>query len=400
MHKILIVGGGFGGIKAAQDLSWNLNFSVRIIDPKTYMEYHAAVYRLVTGRSATETCIPYAALLKNRNVELVKDSVVNIDLAAKTATGASRSRYAYDSLILAVGSETSYFGIKGVQEHAFGIKTIDEALRLKRHIHAVFQSVKSVKSADQAPALHIVVIGGGASGIEIAGELAWYTRSLARKHGVDASLITIDLIEAMPRLLPMFPERVSARVLSRLRYLGVNVLLNRSVVKEEADRLFLKDMQMTARTVIWTAGMKANRLASIVPGVAVDKRGRANVDQFLVIPGFQDAYVIGDAAATKFSGMAQTALADAKYVARFITAKTQGEMIAPYVQPAPAYSVPVGPRYAATVYHGMQFFGGLGWFMRRAADFRAFLSLLPLMEAIRAFLGGNTMIEECESCGH
>ncbi len=394
MHNVLIVGGGFGGIRAAQLLSKNKKVSVRLIDPKTYMEYHAAVYRLVTGRSATETCIPYSELLRGKNVELVKDSVTTVDLASKTAIGASSSRYQYDSLILAVGSETSYFGIKGIEEHAYGIKTIDEALRLKRHINETFSSLKDTKPDEKAPAMHIVVIGGGASGVELAGELASYTRTLARKHSVDSSLITIDLIEAMPRVLPQLPENVSRKTLSRLRTLGVNVLLNRSVVKEESDQLFLKDMQMTAKTIVWTAGMKANRLASMVPGLSVDKRGRAVVDHSLVATGHKDVYIIGDAAATKYSGMAQTAIADASYVSGAIVAQINGTAARAYVQPAPAYSVPVGPRWAATVYHGAQFFGFIGWMMRRAADFRAFMSLLPFQAAFRAYIGGHTVIDE------
>ncbi len=394
MHNVLIVGGGFGGIRAAQLLSNYNDISVRLIDPKSYMEYHAAVYRLVTGRSAVETCIPYADLLRGKNVELVKDSVVGVDTETRVATGQSGSRYTYDSLILAVGSETSYFGIKGVEEHSFGIKTIEEALRLKRHIHEIFANVQSVQQDKKAPALHIVVIGGGASGVELSGELASYTRALAKKYSVDPSLITIDIIEAMPRLLPMFPERVSRKVVARLRSLGVNILLNRSVIFEETNQLFLKDMKMTAGTVVWTAGMKANRLASMIPHISVDKRGRAIIDQFLSTPTCSNVYVIGDAAATKYSGMAQTALSDAGYVAKYIVAKKAGKILAPYNQPAPAYSVPVGPRWAATVYHGVQFFGFIGWFMRRAADFRAFLSLLPLPAAITAYRGGDTSIDE------
>lgn len=393
-HSVLIVGGGFGGIKAAQLLSRNKDISVRLIDPKSFMEYHAAVYRLVTGRSAVETCIPYTDLLRGTNVECVKDAVASIDLVAKTANGTSGSQYRYDSLILAVGSETTYFGIKGVQEHAYGIKTVDEALRLKRHINDVFVSVQSVAKEEKTPAMHIVVIGGGASGVELAGELASYTRKLARKHRVDASLITIDLIEAMPRVLPQLPENVSTRTLNRLRNLGVNVLLNRSVIREEADQLFLADMQMTAKTIVWTAGMKANRLASMVSGIETDKRGRAVVDQHLRLAQFPEVYVIGDAAATKYSGMAQTAIADAVYVSKHIVSLLQNKTMQPYTQPAPAYSVPVGPRWAATVYHGMQFFGLVGWFMRRAADLRAFLSLLPVGPAVRAYLGGRTFIDE------
>lgn len=398
MHRVLIVGGGFGGITAAQKLarSGAKNLSIRLVDPKSYMEYHAAIYRLVTGRSPMESCIPYADLLQGCDVELVKDAIVSVDLHKKVAVGTSGSDYSYDSLILAVGSETSYFGIEGIKENAYGIKTVDEALRLKRHIHQSFEDIKTTEN--KTPALHIVVIGGGASGVELAGELAAYTQVLAQKHGVDSSFITIDLIEAMPRLLPMLPERVSKKVLWRLRKVGVNVYLNRSVVKEEMDRLFLKDMEMTAKTVVWTAGMKANSLASKIAGIPVDKRGRVQVTNNLTVEGQTNVYVIGDAAATKYSGMAQTAIADAKYVSRSILAFIKGSTISAYRQPAPAYSVPVGPKWAATVYHGMQFFGRMGWILRRAADFRAFLTLLSIGAAFHAFLGGETRIEACPVC--
>lgn len=400
MHKILIVGGGFGGIKAAQELSKKRfsDVSIRLVDPKSYMEYHAAVYRLVTGRSTTEVCIPYADLLVGTNVELVRDAIIDIDAAGKVAKGKSGSQYNFDTLILATGSETSYFGIQGIAENAQGIKTVEEALELKTRLHDAFEEVKNSTAEDKNLSLRFVVIGGGASGVELAGELAWYGRKLAKCHSVDPSLISVDLIEAMPRILSTLPEAISQHAEKRLRSLGVNVHVNRSVVKEDVEQVYLKDMQMKSKTIIWTAGMKANALATAIKGLETDKRGRVIVDAMLRVPAHQHVYVIGDAASTKFSGMAQTALSDGAFAAKAIVATLKKKNIPHYHQPAPAYAVPVGPKWAAVLYHGMRFYGLIGWFLRRAADFRAFLALLPLSAAIRAFWGGETSLEVCEVC--
>ncbi len=400
MHKILIVGGGFGGVKAVQDLARKAKtaVSIRLVDPKSYMEYPAAMYRMVTGRSPMEACIPYTYLLEGTDVDIVRDKVVSVDLSTKKAVGESGSRYDFETLILAVGSETAYFGIPGVQEHAFGIKTVDEALKLKAHMHELFLSMNAAKPEEKTPLMHIAVIGGGASGVELAGELAAYAKKLAKKHSVDPSFITIDLIEAMPRVLSSLPEPMSKRVEKRLRELGVNLLLNRAVIKEDVGLLLLQDIHMTAKTVIWTAGLKASSLLAKIQGITVDKRGRAEVDDHLRIAGHKNVYVIGDAASTKYSGMAQTALADAAFVATSIMGSLKGKEVSAYNAPAPAYAVPVGPTWAAVLYHGMRFYGVMGWFLRRAADARAFMGLLPLRIALRAFLSGHEHIEECPVC--
>jgi NADH:ubiquinone reductase (H+-translocating) len=396
--RVLIVGGGFGGVKAAQILSKDKRFHVRLVDPKSFMEYHAATYRMTTGRSAMEVCIPYRDLLKYTETELIRDAITAIDPVKKEATGQSGSVYGYDYLIFGVGCESSYFGIEGVEQNAFSINSVDDALVLRSHIHDLFDKVKVAKPDEKAALLHIAVIGGGASGVELAGELAWYTRMLSRQHAIDASLVSIDLIEAMPRLLPLLPEKLSAYALQRLRTLGVNVYLNRSVVKETIDTLFLKDMQMTTKTVVWTAGLKGNRLAASIPGLALDKRGRIVVDGFLRPAGTDGMYVIGDVASTKYSGMAQTALADAAYAASAILAEADSRKVPPYTQPAPAYAVPVGPGAAVVLWHGLQFTGSVGWFLRRAADMRAFLSMLKPLDAIRTFLSGFMPSETCPVC--
>ncbi len=388
MHTILIIGGGFGGVRLAQRLSRVSGVHTKLIDPKTYMQYYAANYRLATGGSALETCISYASLLKGKSVEHVKDSVASVDTAAKIAVGVSGSKYSYDTLIVASGSESSFFGIPGADEHSFGIRTADESLKLRTHMTEVFETAKTAAPEEKTALLHFIVIGGGATGVELASELPAYTRKLAGIHGIDASLITIDLIEAMPRVLGLLSEKVSAKVLKRLHSLGVNVFLNRSVIREDTAELVMKDMQMKSKTIIWTAGMKAARVTSSLMGLPLDKRGRIVVDDRMRAQGFENVFAIGDAASTKYSGMAQTAIADADYVAKAIAARVAKKEIAPYVQPLPAYSVPVGSGWAATVYHGITMFGRVGWIMRRAADLRAFLMFLPLKQAWAAFRAG------------
>lgn len=390
--RVLIVGGGFGGVRLAQILGKRRGMQVKLVDPKSYMEYHAAAYRLVTGRSPAEVCLPYADLLKGTNVELVRDTIETMDVQKKEATGTSGASYPYDVIVMAVGSESSFFGIKGVEEHAFGMNSVDDALKLRRHIHELFETAKTTND-EKTPLLHVVVIGGGASGVELSGEFASYMKTLAVRHGVDPSLVSVDLIEAMPRLMPGLPEDMSGRILRRLQELGVNVYLNRSVIEEDVDKLFLKDMQMTVKTVVWTAGLKANAIASKIPGLLLDKRGRIQVDPYMRVPGADGMFAIGDIAVTKYSGMAQTALHDAEYVARVIAGSAK-----PYVPQPPAYAVPAGRNWAAVLYCGMRFYGFPGWMLRRAADFRAFLSLLPFPAAVRAFFAGWATVESCPVC--
>ncbi len=392
--SILIVGGGFGGVSAAKALAKkNLpDVSIRLVDPKSYFEYHAALYRFVTGRSPMEVCIPYRDIFAGTPVDIVTDRIESIDLAAKKASGSSGSEYRYDYLILAIGCETSYFGIPGIQELAYGLKSANEAVRLKNHISDVFRNAPGALPDDKNPLLHLVIVGGGASGVELAGELGGYTANIAKKSGVDPSLVTIDIIEGSSRLLPQLSASVSEKVEKRLRTLGVNIFLNRLVQKEDVRQVYLKDMQMKTKTVVWTAGTGGCSLLKSIAGLSTDKRCRIEVDEQLRAHGHKDVFVLGDAAATKYSGMAQTALRDGAFAANVIEADIQNRSLPVYEPVAPEYAVPVGPKWAAVSVGRMQFFGRIGWILRRSADFKVFLALLPLRKAIAAFRAGHTTI--------
>lgn len=402
VKKIVIVGGGFGGVRAAFDLANKKipNAKIILISDKPHFEYHPALYRVVTGRSPLEVCIPLRDIFGNKEVEVLEDRIIEANLKEMLLRGDSGSRYPFDYLVLALGSETVYFSIPGIKEFSFGFKSITEALRLKQHLHQIFQlcTVSAEDQEEDVCRMHFVIVGGGASGVELAGELAMYTKKLAEKHKVDLSLITVDLTEAAPRLLPALPEEISKRVNDRLRKLGVNIFLNRTVTEQEIEEVYLKDMKLKTKTVIWTAGVKPNRLYSEIQGLEFDKKGRVIVDEFLQAKGFSSVFVIGDAVSTLYAGMAQTALRDGSFVSDIIARKFYGRSLESYKPKEPFYVIPVGPGWAAALIGKLWLYGRLGWWLRRLADLRFFLSILPLSKALLAFRSGKTLCESCAIC--
>lgn len=402
IKKVLIVGAGFGGLSAALVLEKQKpeNLKIILVSDKPHFEYTPALYRVVTGRSPLEVCIPVREIVRGRNIEFSIDKIVGVDVGQKIAKGSSGSRYQFDYLILALGSEASYFGIPGLEQFSLGFKSIPEALKLKRHLHRLFEDcVNPVGKPDEKICLlHLVVVGAGASGVELAGELAVYTKKLASQHKVDPALITIDLVEAAPRILPMFAEAVSARVADRLRHLGVNIYVNRPMVKEDIEGIQVQGMSMKTKTVIWTAGVKPNSFYQEAKIFEYDQKGRVIVDEYLQAKGLKNIFVTGDGASTKYSGLAQTAISDGKLVAQNIIRMLGSRPLIRQQERKPYYVVPAGPGWAVAILGRVTIYGAVGWFVRRAADFRYFLSILSLGKALTVFRNGRTLCEACSIC--
>ncbi len=403
--RVIIVGGGFGGIETALGLlrkkkaiQRQEDITITLITNTSHFEYTPALYRVVAGVSPLEVCIPLAEIFFNKDIEIILDTVVNVDLEERSIKGISGLNYAFDYCVLALGSEVTYFGIPGLKELSFGFKSIHQALRLKRHLHEIFDSCKEGTSEEKVCACHVVVVGGGATGVELVGELSFYLRRLAKQHNFPPSFITLDLIEAAPRILPALKEDISEEVTHRLRSLGVNVFLNRAVVREEVESVFLKDMEMKTKTLIWAAGIKANHFYKEIRGLFCDKNGRVVVDEFLRAQGAKNIYVIGDGAATPYAGMAQTALRDARYVADNIIANLGRGRMRKY-EPLPvSHIIPVGEGWAAALIGHWRFYGKFAWWLRRIVDLRYFLSILPLRKALLVFRQGTSLCESCEVC--
>ncbi len=397
--KVLIVGGGFAGIKCALEFQEKniRNIKVTLIGDRSHFEYHGALYRLVAGHSPLEVCVPVAEILDEEKVEFLVDKIKKIDPRTKQVMGTDGSVYGYDVLVVALGAETNYFNIPGLEEHSLGMKTIPDALALKRHIHEVIESCADGTKADKLCAGNFVVIGGGATGVEVAAELAVYTKKLAKIHAIEPSLMNVELIEAGKRILPTLPERFAKKIERRVRSLGVNVRLSRAIQKSDIENVYLRDMALKTKTVVWTAGVRANRLITEA-GFQTDNLGKALVDKNLQSVDHKDVYFAGDAASTLFSGMAQTALYDGEYIADVIVDKQNEQKIRHYYPGKSIYAIPAGPGWAGIVWGPLRLYGALGWFVRRVVDLVVYRSFLPPKKAYDLFLSHKQACEACPIC--
>ncbi len=399
--KIIIVGGGFAGVATALRFEKKKipNTKIVLLVDRPHFEYHGALYRTVTGSSPLEVCIPLRDIFKDTDVEVLEDKVASINKTEQVVLGSSGSRYHYDYLVIGVGSVTNFFSIEGLDKYSYGMKTVSEAIRLKQHIVETLLTCKIdfTNKLEQICDAHFIVIGAGATGVELAAEIVVYAKKLATEYGIDPSLVSVDLIEAAPRILPGLPESFTKRIEHHLRGLGVNIFLNRSIEREEYESVYLKDMQMKARTVIWTAGVRANDLYAAT-GLQVDKRGKAEVDEYLRAVGETNIFIGGDGANTLRSGMAQTALDHGKHIAEVIAALILEKKLPVHREHEPIYAIPSGPGWAGILWGNFKLYGKSGWAVRRLVDFIVFVHVLPLGKAIKIFQTNQSICDSCSIC--
>lgn len=387
-HRIVIVGGGFGGVTAVKALKKTglQNLCITLISDKPWLEYYGVLYRLIRGESPDEACLPLPIML-GHGVHRVIDAVHRIDAAQKSVIGGKGS-YHYDTLILAPGSVPSYFGIKGMEEHAMTMKCAADAVDIRERVIAQIAAMAKEKGAAKKRLGRFIVIGGGPTGIEVSGEILPLARETAWKYGIDASTISVDLLEAMDRLLPIAEEDTSERVKQRLQKLGVNVHLQCAVASADLSGVKLVDgKKIDAATIIWTAGVKAHPLLSTIDGLSLDRRGRAVVDKLLRVPKHPSIFVLGDCAATPYSGMAQTAVEDGIFVAKVIKSTLTRSPIPKYEAKKPAYAIPAGTMWSAVKFGPLRVYGILGSVLRRAADIHVYMLVLPWRHIPAAFFG-------------
>lgn len=394
--NIIVVGGGFGGVRATLDLAKRLPDDTKIIliSDKPYFEYQPSLYRIATSSPPFGVVVPLKDLFSKKRVEVIHDSIIGANLHEKILSGKSGEKYHFKSLVIALGSEVNYHGIATIRDLTFSLKSAVDALRLNHHLKASSYAVKDEQGSKKISLGHIVIVGGGSTGTELAGELAIYMQELSRKYGFDPSYITIDIIDSGRRLLKHLPVEISERVERRLRNLGVNVFLNRKIVGEHIKEIYLKDMHLKTNTVIWSAGVSPNRIYSEIEGLSFSENKRVLVDEFLQAKGQPDIFIIGDGAEAPYWGFAQTALHQGRYVAELITNKTVGKKTAPYKPRKPSVAVPVGIGWAAVLFGPFKFYGRFGWWLRRLGNLRFFLSIFPFQKALeiaRSKVGLNSV---------
>lgn len=387
---VLIVGGGFAGIKTALELVKCKEYAVTLLSNEHEFRYYPALYRSATGGTRSISAIPLADIFAGKQITIEYGEAKLLDRQHKAIRTREDKDIAYDILVLALGVTTNYFGIEGLEKYSFGIKTLEDAERLKQHLHQ--QLIDGNK-----PDYSYIVVGGGPTGIELAGELPRYLQRIMHRHGADGE-VHIDLVEAAPRLLPRMPEDVSVAVAKRLQHLGVKLYLGETVKAATADTLMIhNDQAIKTHTIIWTAGM-ANSAFYKINGFTLSPKGRVVVDEFMQAE--PDLYVLGDNAETPYTGMAQTALHDALYVANRLKQLAKGRTTtAPYKAKSPIYVVPAGPHWAAVLWGGVRLYGWLGWILRRLADLVAYHDIEPWWRASKLWMAESAEEEDCAVCG-
>jgi NADH dehydrogenase len=341
-RKVVIVGGGFGGLSAAQHLNSNL-MDVTLIDRRNYHLFQPLLYQVATGSlSAGEIAAPLRSVLsRQKNTRVWLGDVVDVDPDSKSVSLSDGAIVPYDSLIIAAGSETSYFGHNDWQRWAPGLKSIEEATTIRHKILYAFEVAERIPDLEQRRAwLTFVIVGAGPTGVELSGAIAEIARQTLKNdfRSIDPGEAQIILLDGSPRPLMSFPEDLSEKATRSLANLGVQVRCGARVKQVDEDGLTMESEKgadsIAVKTVIWAGGITASPLGRILASrthAETDKAGRVKVRPDLTIPNYPDIYVVGDLAAATdekgkpLPGLAQVAMQGGAYAAKAILRKVKGQ---------------------------------------------------------------------------
>jgi NADH:ubiquinone reductase (H+-translocating) len=367
--RVLVVGGGFAGLWATRALATD-PVQITLVERSNHHLFQPLLYQVATaGLSAPDIAAPLRHILRNQgNVTVLMQDVVGIDKAARCVGLADGSRLDYDVLVLASGAGHSYFGHDDWATHAPGLKTLNDALTIRRKLLLAFERAELESDPEVRRAwLNFVIVGGGPTGVELAGTLAEIARHTLRREfrRINPADAKVLLIEAGSRVLSSFPESLSIKAAQQLQRLGVEVRTASPVSNIDAQGVFLPDEKLMARTVLWAAGVAASPLG-VALGVPLDKAGRVLVSADLSVPGHPEIFVAGDLAAITQNGKPVPGVAPAAkqmgaHVARAIRARSKGE-------PSPAFLyrdygnlATIGRRAAVVDLGRLKFSGLFAW---------------------------------------
>ncbi len=387
--KIFIVGGGFGGVRAARKACRIPHAEVFLISDSDSFTYYPQLYHAATGGSRSETALPLTDLFDGLPITVIHDSAIELDHAKRTLK-TQKHTYVYDELILSLGSIPNYFGITGLPQYSFEIQSNAHAEAFKRHLH---QQLIDTNTTD----INYAIVGGGPTGVELAGALGEYLERIIALHKIPRTNYKIELIEATPRILPRLPERLAKKVHDRLEQLGVTVMTNAKVEGASPDALTVNGAPLDTHTIVWTAGIANNPFYEHnAAQFKLAKGNRPEVSKHLEAQ--PHLYVIGDNAHVEYAGLAQSAIRHADYVADDIDRKLHRKTRPAFVPKEGISVIPVGPYWAAVCWHNLRLYGRLGWLLRRAADLIAYRDIERLSAAWRVWLQDFKHEDNCRIC--
>lgn len=376
-HHVVIVGGGFGGLYAAQALR-KAPVKVTLIDKRNFHLFQPLLYQVATGGlSAGDISSPLRAILSHqKNTQVLMGKVIGLDPNQKTVQLADKE-LSYDSLIVATGVSHHYFGNDQWAKDAPGLKTIEDALDIRRRIYSAFEAAEKETDPEKRRAwLTFVLVGGGPTGVELAGAMAELAYNTLKDdfRDIDTSEARILLLEGMDRILPPYPPELSVKAQNSLERLGVTVQTKTLVTNIDNDIVTMRRgeqvEEINAKTVLWAAGMKASAMGKALAeatGAELDRAGRVIVQPDMSLAGHPDIFVIGDLAnfshqtGKPLPGVAPVAMQQGKYVSTLIQKRLKEETV-PDFQYQDYGNLAVIGRNAAVVDLGfVKFSGFLAW---------------------------------------
>jgi NADH dehydrogenase len=381
-HKVVIIGGGFGGLLAAKALN-KTPTQVTLIDRRNFHLFQPLLYQVATGAlSPANIAAPLRSILhKQKNTQVLLGEVTGFDLSAKTVLLRDGAHIPFDSLILATGATHHYFGHDEWAPRAPGLKTVEDATEIRRRVLDAFERAeRSTDPKEKARLLTFVIVGGGPTGVEMAGAI----RELA-KHTMRADFRTFDpatariiVVEGQPRVLGTFHEKLSAKAKRALENMGIEVQLACHVIAIESDHVMVRPdggkgepQRIDTETVVWAAGVKASPLGKLLAdavGVQVDRGGRVPVNPDCTVGTRPDVFVIGDLAnqpgvdGKPLPGLAPVAMQQGEYVAGVIVRRLKGETPkGPFRYHDKGSMATIGRNQAVAESMGFRFSGYIAW---------------------------------------
>lgn len=369
--KVLILGGGFGGLNAAKALG-NSKFDVWVIDKTNHHLFQPLLYQVASAAlSPGDIAVPIREILSPyENITVLMGDVVSIDKENRNIVLKNGDRVAYEYLIVALGARHSYFGNNQWEPFAPGLKTLRDALNIRERILLSFEKAERSDSISEAKKyLNFVIIGGGPTGVEMAGAIAEiaYETLLKNFRRIDTTKTRIYLIEGSPHILPVYPERLSIKAKGYLEHFGVTVVTGKRVTNVTHEGVTVEDTLIPAENILWAAGNQASDVLKTL-GVPLDRQGRASVDADLSIPGHPEIFVIGDSACAldkkgkPLPALAPVAVQQGRYVAKILRKQLPKNQRPPFSYLDKGTMATIGKTKAIGMFGQVQFSGLLAWF--------------------------------------
>ncbi len=427
--NIVIIGAGFGGLRVALDLEKKLRFQkdchITVVDRRAHHLYTSLLYEVATGYFEKETsecegllkagaCMlleRFPTIVSGHRIKFLPCDAARIETETREILCSDGGKISYDSLVLAMGSVVDYPPIEGLKENALALKTIDDALAIRRKVRDYIDR----RRAGAEEKITIVICGAGATGVELASELTGFFDQQMTKGHLALGDFSITLVEATSRVLGIFNPVISRWALDRLHRLGVKVMLDtcvKRIVKgsvilaprplkagEKEDALLCEFAPETEKTVeadiiVWAGGVRTQKVIED-SGLPIDRKGRAQVDATLRVKGFENIFAVGDCASLEdpvtkqpLPTLARIALTEGKLAARNVKHALMDGQLETYGRPLSGAVIPMGGKWALAEVGPVRFYGWPAYALRKLIDLKYFLSILPVREAFTFWLRG------------